>query len=254
MTDAAAVGAWLTALEQRHLADLTRSEVARALRALSSCYVERRGKLAEGGALESAGKRAAFALFYGPLHFRLIQEILRSVPVESEGIADIVDLGCGTGVAGAAWALEARVPRLTGLEKHPWALAESLWTWRQLGVPGRVLRRDITRVRLDAGHGTAIVAAFSMNELSHDARRLMLPRLLDAHARGARVLIVEPIARALVKWWSEWADAFTAAGGRADQWRFPAHLPPLQRSLAHAAGLNPTELTARTLYLPARTM
>ncbi|MBA3888795.1 MAG: hypothetical protein H0X67_24180, partial [Acidobacteria bacterium] len=59
--------AWLEALEGRHLSDLTPAEVARALRALSSCYVERRSKLARGGALDSAGKRAAFALFYAPL-------------------------------------------------------------------------------------------------------------------------------------------------------------------------------------------
>jgi hypothetical protein len=70
------IAAWLGALEQRHLADLTMSEVARALRALSSCYVERRAKLAEGGALSSKGKRAAFALFYGPQHLRVIGEIL----------------------------------------------------------------------------------------------------------------------------------------------------------------------------------
>src|SRR4051794_34952504 len=67
MTDR--VSTWLDALDQRHLADLTSSEVARALRALSSCYVERRARLATGGALDSAGKRAAFALFYAPLHF-----------------------------------------------------------------------------------------------------------------------------------------------------------------------------------------
>ena len=54
---------WLAALDERHLANLTPSEVTRALRALSSCYVERREKLAHGGALDGAGKRAAFALF-----------------------------------------------------------------------------------------------------------------------------------------------------------------------------------------------
>ena len=65
-------------IESRHLANLTRSEVARALRALSSCYVERRTKLASGAALEGAGKRAAFALFYGPLHFATVDHIVRS--------------------------------------------------------------------------------------------------------------------------------------------------------------------------------
>ena len=48
---------WIAALDERHLADLTLPEVGRALRALSSCYVERRSRLAEGAALEGAGKR-----------------------------------------------------------------------------------------------------------------------------------------------------------------------------------------------------
>ena len=92
--------AWLEALERRHLADLTLSEVARALRALSSCYVERRARLAEGGALSSKGKRAAFALFYGPQHFLVTQAILGALPSATDNVAGLVDLGCGTGAAG----------------------------------------------------------------------------------------------------------------------------------------------------------
>ena len=69
------IDAWLSALEARHLASLTRPELTRALRALSSCYVERRDKLSSGAALEGAGKRAAFALFYGPLHFLTVAAI-----------------------------------------------------------------------------------------------------------------------------------------------------------------------------------
>src|SRR5262245_14852337 len=89
-------------LEQRHLAELTISEVARALRALSSAYVERRAAIGRGGALSSAGKRAAFALFYGPLHYLLIREIVQRLP--SAGGTTLIDLGCGTGASGAAWA------------------------------------------------------------------------------------------------------------------------------------------------------
>jgi hypothetical protein len=50
---------WLAAASERYLADLTMPELTRALRALSSCYVERRSQLASGQALASAGKRAA---------------------------------------------------------------------------------------------------------------------------------------------------------------------------------------------------
>jgi hypothetical protein len=39
----------------------------------------------------------------------------------------------------------------------------------------------------------------------------------------------------------------TAAGAREDEWRFPADLPHGLRQIAKAAGLNPRELTARTL-------
>jgi hypothetical protein len=118
---------WLAALDERHLADFRPAEVGRALRALSSCYVERRSRLAEGGALETAGKRAAFALFYAPLHFRTIARVLGELS-PSPPVRDVVDLGCGTGAAGAAWALQAGGARLTGFDRHPWAVAEANWT------------------------------------------------------------------------------------------------------------------------------
>ena len=57
------------------------------------------------GALDSAGKRAAFALFYAPLHFIAVTEVIRALATSREAPATILDLGCGTGAAGAAWAL-----------------------------------------------------------------------------------------------------------------------------------------------------
>src|SRR5476649_2390144 len=88
---------WMARLEARHLAELTFPEVSRALRALSSAYVERRQKLADGAALSGAGKRAAFALFYGPLHHLLVSHIVRTLPGATENVTTILDLGCGTG-------------------------------------------------------------------------------------------------------------------------------------------------------------
>jgi hypothetical protein len=240
--------AWIAALDERHLADLRPPEVGRALRALSSCYVERRSRLAEGAALETAGKRAAFALFYAPLHFQTTAHLVQQLGAE-EGIRDIVDLGCGTGSAGAAWALALPAARIAGFDRSAWAVAEANWTYRQLSIPGRATRQDLTRVQLQPRPGLGILAAYAVNELSDDARRGVLPRLLDAGARGATVLIVEPIARRLAPWWATWEAAFTAAGGRSDEWRFPSTLPPRQRQLAKSAGLNPQEMTARTLFL-----
>jgi hypothetical protein len=243
-----AVTTWLTALDERHLADLTPSEVTRALRALSSCYVERREKLGTGGALDGAGKRAAFALFYGPQHFLVIRQIARALAL-TEGITRVVDLGCGTGVASAAIALDAPAVALEGYDLNPWAVREANWTYRTFHVNGRASVANIAKVRLAGNTQTLIVAAYAVNELPVDVRESLLPRLLDAHGRGAAVLVVEPIGRRVNLWWQPWAEALCAAGGREDEWRFATPLPPRQRALAKAAGLSLNELTARSLYL-----
>ena len=239
--------AWAAALEERHLADLTPSEVGRALRALSSCYVERRARLAEGAALETAGKRAAFALFYAPLHFLTTTHILNALPVTGQ-LRELVDLGCGTGSAGAAWALHSAGARVTGFDRHPWAVAEANWTYRRMGVNGRAHREDLTRARIHPTPALGLVASYAVNELPDTARDAWLSRLMAAIGQGTTVLIIEPIARRMAPWWRSWEDAFVGAGGRADEWRFAAALPARQRQLAKSAGLNPRELTARTLF------
>ncbi len=246
------VEAWLTALEERHLANLTRSELTRALRALSSCYVERREKLTGGAALEGAGKRAAFALFYGPLHFLAITEILRALGARERAPQTINDLGCGTGVGGAAWALACGgVPPVVGIDRSAWAVAEANWTYAQLGVRGRAKVGDAVRTfpnsQISKSPNSAILLAYTINELPDAARALLLDKVADAIQRGARLLIVEPIAKRDRPWWPEWAERLIADGARQDEWRFAASLPQTLRQIAKSAGLDPRELTARTI-------
>jgi len=243
---------WLKQLEARHLADLRVPEVTRAIRALSSAYVERRHKVSAGSTLDSAGKRAGFALFYAPLHFLATSHVVQALTASDGTIQTIVDLGCGTGAAGAAWSLAcASSPAVVGIDRHPWAVAEARWTYRQLGIRGQARQGDIARALVPA-RGSAVVAAYALNELPQPVREQVEARLLEAASQGVRVLVLEPIARSVTPWWEMSAARVTAAGGRADEWRIPVALPALLRTFDRAAGLNHEELKLRSLYLPGR--
>ena len=246
---------WVAALEARHLADLRVPEVTRALRALSSAYVERRrqssppaGGRHVRGALDSAGKRAAFALFYAPLHFIAVTEVVRA-HASTHAPDSIVDLGCGTGAGGAAWALaSSNAPSIVGIDRHPWAVEEANWSYHQLGVHGRARQGDITKVpAIRRGH--SVVAAYLLNELPDDARARVEDQLIETAAHGGHVLVIEPIARAIAPWWDDLAARFARVGGRADEWRLPIDLPPLLQKFDKAAGLDHRELTFRSLFI-----
>jgi len=252
---------WVAALEQRHLADFRVAEITRAVRALSSAYVERRhtrlrssnvgGHAVARGPLDSAGKRAAFALFYAPLHFLAASRVIESLPDATQPPPTaILDIGCGTGAAGAAWAVAAGgSPLVSGIDRHPWAVDEARWTYRTLDLRGTARQADAARLPHIA-KGAAAIAAYVLNELPGEVRARTEEQLFGAAARGARVLILEPIARGAAPWWDEAAERARQAGGRVDEWRFAVDLPPLLRTLDKAAGLNHRELTVRSLWLP----
>jgi len=237
-------------LEARHRAELTFAEVRRALQALSSLYVERRERMAGGDALEGRGKRAAFALYYGPLHFLLVREIARALGPTLGTPPRILDLGCGTGTAGAAWALERHPPAsVVGVDLSGWAVSEARFTLRQLGIPGGATRGDAVAAGTPDPRA-GLLAAFTLNELAEPARERLLARMCQTAAAGAPVLVVEPISRRVSPWWPAWRESFLGGGGREDEWRFRALLPPALALLGKAAGLDARELTGRSLLLP----
>lgn len=243
------VDTWLRDLEARHLADLRIPEVTRALRALSSAYVERRHVVGSGRTLDSAGKRAAFALFYAPLHFLIVSQIVRALGLHEPEPSSILDLGCGTGVAGGAWALEAGGhARVLGLDRHPWSVEESRWTYRSLGLAGHAKQVNLERPVALHGHD-AVVAAYTLNELPAASRESLIDRLLEAAASGHRVLVLEPVSRAVAPWWAGTAARVVAAGGRADEWRLTLDRPALVETLDRAAGLHHQEVGVRTLVM-----
>jgi SAM-dependent methyltransferase len=244
--------AWMRDLERRHATAFEFRELTRALRALSAAYVERRERLVRAGALDSAGKRAAFALYYAPLHFMLVAEVVRALGATERPVRSVVDLGCGAGAAGAAWAASMNPPAcVIGVDRHPWVLDEASRTYRAFGLRSRLVKHHASDVRLPAP-GSGIVAAFVANELPDEARDRLLLQLMAAADRGVAVLVVEPIARSVTPWWEAWRRTFAERDGRADDWRLPVNLPPLVAKLDRAAGLSHDALTARTLWVPAR--
>jgi hypothetical protein len=276
---------FIAALLERHAAPLRRSEFLKAIRALSARYVERRATLADRSPLDSAGKRAAFAAYYGALHYLTVWHVLDGLDSRAQPTR-IVDLGCGTGVAGAAWARrgrrrvrggseegqtrvgggseEGQTPVLQGIDRSGWAATEAAWTYRTLGLVGRVTRGDLVRsarslaVRKPlAGpkpgpayeRRTGIVLAWSSNELDAMARRQLLAALVDLGRAGASILIVEPISRRAAPWFDDWADTIATAGGRHDDWRFTAPRPRALAEIDAEVGFDRTALTARTLAI-----
>ena len=236
--------AWCRMLESRHLDALSFSEVRRGVQALSRLYVERRERLQEGAALDGAAKRAAFALFYAPMHFLVVEHVVRALGLHDPAPAGVLDLGCGTGVAGAAWAVAAGGrPKLRGVDLHPWVVREAAVTYRFWGLRARAVRGDLGRQRI-AG---ATVAAWVVNEFRDRDRDALLNGLCAA---DGPVLVIEPVAGRPAPWWEPWSRRVESAGGRADVWRFRADLPEILRRLDRAAGLDHAELTARSLLMP----
>jgi trans-aconitate methyltransferase len=212
--------------------------------------VERRHKVEAGATLDSAGKRAACALFYGPLHAICVAHVVDALHARTPRA--VIDLGCGTGAAGAAWALgrdeSGREPAavITGIDRNRWAVDEARWTYRMLGLTGSARVGDLRRLP-PPGSDAGVIAAYVLNELPDMLRESVVHRLADASGRGTSVLIIEPIARSITPWWEETAHRFEEHGGRADEWRFSVVLPSLVEKFARAAGLRHHEIKCRTI-------
>ena len=137
--------AWVEALETRHTASLTFTEVRKALQALSSVYVQRRARLSEGDALGSAGKRAAFALIAGVgLHdktapdapfLRALKLIERAAPDDRNFVKK-----------GVSWALRVVGRRNRALNKAAIAVSKRLMSSSRpaAGWIGRDAFRELT--------------------------------------------------------------------------------------------------------------
>ncbi|MCZ7605770.1 MAG: class I SAM-dependent methyltransferase [Planctomycetota bacterium] len=242
---------WISKLFQRWLGELTHQEIARALKALTRDYVQRRTRL-RGKALEGRGKQAAFACYYAPRHFVIVREVLKALGAAAIGETPmpLVDLGCGSGVAGAAWALHSG-GNVVGVELDPDVAREAAFTFKDLGVRGGIVRCHIARYRWPKPP-LGIVAAFTINELDERDRERLWRELERQIKGGSRLLVLEPLATGIAPWWQEWSERVRELGGRADEWHFEIELPERVHLLGKSAGLKPEKLGARTLWVEPR--
>lgn len=250
---------WVDATFERWQRDLTHQEIARALKALTRDYVQRRRRL-RGKALSGRGKQAAFALYYGIRHYVIVRETLNALgdctrkglypPSEARGRPRaIIDLGCGTGVAGAAWAVHCGgEPLVAGVELDPEVMRECAFTYKDLKLRGGAIRCHLSKYRWPKPP-VGVIAAFTVNELEGPDRERLWNQLEKQVKGGSRVLILEPLATRITPWWREWAEQMAKLGGRADEWHFDVKLPEKVHLLGKSAGLRPERLGARTLWL-----
>ena len=252
---------WLDSLLARHQRTFAPAEFLKAVRALSARYVERRAQLAQHTPTDSAGKRAAFAAFFAPLHFLTARAIIDASGLGNAAVDRIVDLGCGTAAVGAAWASAlATPPQITGVDKQGWCLDEARLTWRAFGLDGRTVRGDLLvsaeRLARDASvrdrARVGIALGWSVNELDNPTRARLLPAITALARAGHPLLIIEPLARGMSPWWDDWAAALAPSGARAQDWKFDVDLPPALAAIDEAAGFRREGLGARAIITGPR--
>ena len=240
---------WIEALEARHLKTLQFAEVRRAIQALSKRYLFDRRDQGAIRAFDGAGKRAAFALYFAPLHALTVRDIVAELKPRKG--RPLVDLGCGSGAGAIGWTFAQPTPSpVLGVERNGWACDEARWNLRQLRIKGEVRRGDLT----DAPWGdepSTILLGWAVNELPRAAQDRLLKRIERALFDGSELLIVEPISRRMTPWWEPWRKRLERFNVRDDDWRFRSELPQRIADFDRAAGLDHRERTARTLYVSA---
>ena len=256
------VDAWLASVLARHRQAYSPAEFLKAVRALSARYVERRAQLPQHSPTDSAGKRAAFAAFFAPLHFLTVRAIVAASGQSQAPLDHVFDLGCGTGAAGAAWASAVSpAAAVTGVDRQGWCLDEARLTWRAFSLSGRAVRGDLLVSAERLMRDTAIkrrslvgvVLGWSANELDAPVRTRLLPVLTNLARAGHPLLIIEPLARGITPWWDEWAAALAPSGAHAQDWKFDVELPPALAAIDEAAGFRREGLGARAIVLRSRT-
>lgn len=234
--------AWSASAYARYVPPLTFTELRRGVQAVS--------RLAEGEALratEGVGKRGALATYFAQVAFLVAYHAAEMLDLaEGEPITRIVDLGCGTGGAGAALSRALGGKPVVGVDRSGWALDEARLTWEALGVPGRAQREEPLHVlRAVSVRDLVLLSEPERSVLPEEAGPLGA-RLAMLARRGTRVLVLGPLASP-PGYWPLWSEALSASGGREEFVRVAIERPRLIREIDKAARLDHQVIGARVL-------
>jgi len=245
---------WLEETAQRYSPPLAFREIRRGVQALSSLYVERRvGGDLSARAHRGAGKRAALATYFAPLHFLTAHHALNALAGESwTPPSRIWDLGCGTGALGAALARGFEtVPEVIAIDRSGFALREARHTYRAFGIYARTRRGRLPAALPPAAAGELWSFGFVLNELEEDARATSLNSVSEALELGVRLFIVEPLAGPVTPWWSRWCEKLARFGVMEHLVKRAINRPEWIGRLDRASRLNHRIVGCRVLAGPS---
>lgn len=229
-------------------------EVRKGVQALSHLYVEgREGKDLSARAVAGRGKRGALATYYAPLHFLATHHALAALgPARLGAPARVLDLGCGTGAAGAAAAraFAEPPPRAMGVDRSGFALDEARRTWSAFGLRGQARRARLPRGLPAERARDLVVLGWCVNELSEDERAPLLEALCARLRGGTRLLLLEPLSGRVSPWWKAWREALAPLGVEPGTLRVPIARPAWVARLDRASALRHDTLGARWLAGP----
>lgn len=244
---------WTEALHDKWAANLTFQELRKGAQAVSDVYVHGRAK---GGlakrAVDGRAKRAAFACYYGVIHAIVVSELFGPRgPLRIPAGVRCLDFGCGPGALGAGLAAGGAEPSsVHGLDLVGANVEMARWTYDWWGLTGGARVGRLPRA-LGTPRTTDLIGfGWCVNELIPADRKALWGPLQAAVVAGSGILLIEPLSRRAVSWWSEAERALCHDGAKSIEFRVRVDLPTRVRDLDRATGLNHSEVGARVLFKP----
>ena len=150
----------------------------------------------------------------------------------------------------AALALACGATRMLALDRSAWALGEARRSFAALGVAGRTRRVELPAGVPPARPGDLLCAGWTLNECRPELRARIVAQLTRALDKGARVIVLEPLARGAAPWWDDLAAELAPRGFSSELHKYSIERPDWIERLDRAAGLDHREVGARVLWGP----